>query len=163
MTDPQQQALPPLPKVGPIGYASVVDIQAYAPFLKIGPHLPGVRDAALWTTDQMRAYAAEAVARALAASAPSREVPGWISVKDRMPPDGDEVLVCVDYDDGSEPYVMVDRWVMNREDPIGMGGPTIETGFEWDNNDPLDVSHWMPLPAAPSTSGEGGKEGGDHA
>jgi hypothetical protein len=50
------QKYPPLPKVGPIGYASVVDVQAYAPWLKIGPHLPGVRDVALWTTDQMRAY-----------------------------------------------------------------------------------------------------------
>jgi hypothetical protein len=93
--------------------------------------------------------------------APSRDAPEWISVDDRMPPDGDEVLVCVNYDDGSAPYVMVDRWVMNREDPLGMGGRTIETGFDWDNNDPLDVTHWMPLPAAPSV--EGGKEGDDHA
>lgn len=53
--------LPPLPKVGPIGFASVVDIDAYAPWLKIGPHLPGVRDVALWTTDQMRAYARAAL------------------------------------------------------------------------------------------------------
>lgn len=48
---------PPLPRVGAIGYASVVDIEIYAKTLTIGPHLPGVRDIALWTTDQMRAFA----------------------------------------------------------------------------------------------------------
>ncbi|WP_343638945.1 DUF551 domain-containing protein [Roseateles sp.] len=90
-----------------------------------------------------------------AAPESSSESPRWISVRDRMPPDGDEVLVCVDYDDGSGPYVMLDRWAMHHEDPLGMGGPTIETGFDWDNNDPHDVSHWMPLPAAPSPGAEG--------
>lgn len=53
---------PPLPRVGAIGYASVVDIESYAKTLTIGPHLPGVRDIALWTTDQMRAYADETYA-----------------------------------------------------------------------------------------------------
>jgi hypothetical protein len=77
------------------------------------------------------------------------EPSGWISVNDRMPEDGQEVMVCVNYDDGSDPYVMVDRWAMNREDPLGMGGPTVETGFEWDNNDHHDVSHWIPLPQPP--------------
>lgn len=79
------------------------------------------------------------------------EADDWISVRDRMPPDGDEVLVLVDYDDGSGPYVMVDRWAMRREDPLGMGGPTIEIGFDWDNNAPDDVSHWRPMPL-PSVS-----------
>jgi len=60
---------PPLPRVGAIGYASVVDIQIYAKTLTIGPHLPGVRDIALWTTDQMRAYVdADRAARAPADS-----------------------------------------------------------------------------------------------
>jgi len=72
--------------------------------------------------------------------------PTWINVRDRMPPDADEVLICVDHDDGNGPYVMVDRWSMHREDPLGMGGPTIEIGFDWDNNAPDDVTHWMPLP-----------------
>lgn len=57
-----QAALPPLPKAGPICYASVVDVETYAQFLKCGPHLPGVRDVALWSTDQMRAYATQALA-----------------------------------------------------------------------------------------------------
>ena len=63
-------ALPPLPKVGPIGYASVVDIDSYTKTLVIGAHLPGVRDVALWTTDQKRAYAIAAIAAASPASAP---------------------------------------------------------------------------------------------
>ena len=52
-----EKQYPKLPNVGPIGYASVVDIERYETRLSIGPHLPGVRDVALWTTDQMRAYA----------------------------------------------------------------------------------------------------------
>lgn len=52
MTDPQQQALPPLPE------RLCID-----------------DDRAWFSDSQMCAYAAEAVARALAASAPSREVP----------------------------------------------------------------------------------------
>lgn len=61
-TGVEVEGLPMLPKVGPIGYASVVDIQGYAKNLTIGPHLPGIRDVALWTTDQMRAYATAALA-----------------------------------------------------------------------------------------------------
>ena len=61
MIEAQQPApvrdYPPLPRVGPIGYASVVDIDSYVTRLTIGPRLAGVRDVALWTTDQMRAYA----------------------------------------------------------------------------------------------------------
>ena len=52
-----EKQYPELPNVGPIGYASVVDIERHETRLSIGPHLPEVRDVALWTTDQMRAYA----------------------------------------------------------------------------------------------------------
>ncbi len=81
-----------------------------------------------------------------------KPVTGWVSTDDRMPDDGQEVLVCVNYSDGSGPHIMLDRWAMGREDPLGLGGPTIETGFTWDNNDPLDVTHWMPLPPAPDAA-----------
>lgn len=46
-----------LPKAGPIGYASSIDVQGYAKSMGIGNHLPGLRDVALWTTDQMCAFA----------------------------------------------------------------------------------------------------------
>ncbi len=54
---PQGGAYAELPRVGAIGYASVADIESYVKTLTIGPRLPGVRDVALWSTDQMRAYA----------------------------------------------------------------------------------------------------------
>lgn len=55
-----ERALPPLPKVGPICYAMVADIQQYK-VPRVGKHLPGVFDAALWSTDQLHAYARAAL------------------------------------------------------------------------------------------------------
>jgi len=69
MTDNKQY--PKLPNVGPIGYASVVDIDLYETRLSIGPHLPGVRDVALWTTDQMRAFADATCAMRAAQATPA--------------------------------------------------------------------------------------------
>jgi hypothetical protein len=46
-----------LPRAGAIGYASVVDVDSYVTRMTIGPRLPGVRDIALWTTDQLRDFA----------------------------------------------------------------------------------------------------------
>lgn len=45
----------PLAELVPIGFASVVDLEAYAPMLQLGPHLPGVRDMAMFTKDQLKA------------------------------------------------------------------------------------------------------------
>ena len=55
--------LPPLPKVGPICYASASDVMEHKPSPKVGTHLPGVRDVALWSTHQMQAYVREAIAQ----------------------------------------------------------------------------------------------------
>ena len=46
-----------LPRAGAIGYVSVVDVDSYVTRMTIGPRLPGVRDIALWTTDQLRDFA----------------------------------------------------------------------------------------------------------
>ena len=46
-----------LPRAGAIGYVSVVDVDSYVTRMTIGPRLPGVRDIALWTTDQLRGFA----------------------------------------------------------------------------------------------------------
>jgi len=73
MANQTTPTLPPLPRVGPIGYARVVDIDSYQKTLTISTHLPGVRDVALWTTDQMRAYACAAIALSIA---PSPAAPG---------------------------------------------------------------------------------------
>lgn len=68
-----EKQYPKLPNVGPIGYASVVDIERYETRLSIGPHLPGVRDVALWTTDQMRAFANATCAMRAAQAAPASQ------------------------------------------------------------------------------------------
>ena len=52
--------LPPLPNIGPICYAMAQDVLEYK-VPRVGKHLVGVYDVALWSTDQMHAYAATAV------------------------------------------------------------------------------------------------------
>ena len=87
---------PPLPRVGAIGYASVVDIESYAKTLTIGPHLPGVRDIALWTTDQMRAYVdADRAARA-PATPPTQAVEELIRLKAQAKQDKELILQLVE-------------------------------------------------------------------
>ena len=87
---------PPLPRVGAIGYASVVDIESYAKTLTIGPHLPGVRDIALWTTDQMRAYVdADRAARA-PATPPTKAVEELIRLKAQAKQDKELILQLVE-------------------------------------------------------------------
>lgn len=66
-----------LPRAGAIGYASVVDVDSYVTRMTIGPRLPGVRDIALWTTDQMRYFADRTHAlrmQAAAKAAPRRRL-----------------------------------------------------------------------------------------
>jgi len=55
------EGLPPLPKVGPICYAMAADVQEYK-VPRVGNHLPGVYDVALWSTDQFRNGQREAIA-----------------------------------------------------------------------------------------------------
>ena len=87
---------PPLPRVGAIGYAYVVDIESYAKTLTIGPHLPGVRDIALWTTDQMRAYVdADRAARA-PATPPTQAVEELIRLKAQAKQDKELILQLVE-------------------------------------------------------------------
>lgn len=114
MTDPQQQAMPPLPEPDiAISHWDASGTMTYG-----------------YTADQMRAYAAEAVARALAASAPSREAPeGWKLVP--IEPTREMLRRHSENVDG------LDEWRAKQD---------------WHNM----------LSAAPSTSGEGGKEGDDH-
>ena len=87
---PEMPKYPPLPKVGPIGYASIIDVEVYAAWLKIGPHLPGVRDISLWTKDQMQAYARQYALTVIEEAAKKCEergrayrdckAPGWFEV-----------------------------------------------------------------------------------
>jgi len=67
-------------------------------------------------------------------------MPEWISVKDRMPEDGKEVLFC----DGSS--IMVGRY--NGDEKF------------WELTDAnmiayaVDITHWMPLPEPPESESE---------
>jgi hypothetical protein len=87
-----------------------------------------------------------------APSADSRSLPavGWISVEERMPEPDTECLVYGRSPWAKEPYVRIDTWSMQRECPVGWSSHTIETGYAWDDSDFDDITHWMPLPAAPS-------------
>lgn len=103
-----------------------------------------------WSEPLVREYARAAIASSAASQG---EPDGWISVHDRMPEPGTECLVWIVRNPfAKEPYVFIDTWDVLREDPIGMGGPTIETGLGWGDNEFEDISHWMPLPGAPSAS-----------
>ncbi len=46
---------PAMPKAGAICYAAATDVLLYKASPHVGAHLPGVRDVALWSTDQLRA------------------------------------------------------------------------------------------------------------
>jgi hypothetical protein len=73
--------------------------------------------------------------------------PQWVSVEDRMPPEGVRVLVYVPTCDLLP--IQADEWNQQREDPTGMGGPALEMGLMWDEHEFEEVTHWMPLPPAP--------------
>jgi len=63
----------------------------------------------------------------------------WISVKERLPEEGQDVLVCVNG------QVLVSY-------VHGMKGFSSEWGLA-DNGETIWPSHWMPLPEAPKGEG----------
>lgn len=69
----------------------------------------------------------------------------WISVEDRLPEvDSGEVLVWL-----TGGRCAFDEWHTHREDPTGMGGPTMDMGAMWRDYEYEEITHWMPLPAPP--------------
>lgn len=72
----------------------------------------------------------------------------WVSVRERMPDSDGPVLVYTPKNEHAT--VWIDRWQMQREAPLSWSSATIETGFMWDGFEFEDVTHWMPLPAAPA-------------
>jgi len=80
----------------------------------------------------------------------------WVSVEDRLPDPDVEVLVWIATPTWADkPYAAVEMWAEQREDPTGMGGPTIVTGCGWSDNEFEHITHWMPLPAAPQAQMSG--------
>ena len=73
----------------------------------------------------------------------------WVPAQERVPAVGTECVVLVRYSLDRPPFVTVDRWDVQREDPTGMGGPTIETGEGWSDNFDCDVIAWIEIPPHP--------------
>ena len=68
----------------------------------------------------------------------------WLPFPDNVPPLDKRCAVIVKY--GEMIFSAVDTWKVQREDPLGMGGPTIETGHGWCDNYEDDVIAFMVLP-----------------
>jgi hypothetical protein len=74
----------------------------------------------------------------------------WMPVSERLPKPETECVVWVLNRYGAA-YPYCTTWSMQREAPV-MTYPnnTVEIGMGWDDFDFEQVSHWMPLPAAPA-------------
>ncbi len=73
----------------------------------------------------------------------------WISVEERLPTMGRQVLVSVEYD--GKKYYALDEWDYYHERPVSFSSETICTGEGWQDHDFEDVTHWMPIPEPPNS------------
>ena len=73
----------------------------------------------------------------------------WVPARERVPATGTECVVLLRSSLDRPPFVSVDTWDVQREDPTGMGGPTIETGEGWNDNHDSDVIAWIAIPPHP--------------
>ena len=87
----------------------------------------------------------EAAYRAGLAATPA-PAPQWVPVSERLPePDSGEVLVWL-----TGGRCAFDEWHTHREDPIGMSTThVLDMGCMWRDYEFEEVTHWMPIPAAP--------------
>lgn len=79
----------------------------------------------------------------------------WISVKDRMPPDGEMVLIFLPEENRGLPGCEVAMWLSSDTDPAGRGGCWWTNGGPNAGNDIedwFDATHWRPLPPFPTTA-----------
>lgn len=78
--------------------------------------------------------------------------PQWIACEERLPEAGVEVLVWL-ADAAVIKYgcqIAIDTWDEQHETPVAWSSATIPIGEGWDSSaDWQDITHWMPLPAAP--------------
>jgi hypothetical protein len=88
-------------------------------------------------------------------SAPAAQpAPQWISVDERMPEPGTEVIVWSPGNAQHGAFVFIDTWREQRECPVDFSTVSVPIGLGWDSSDFDEITHWMPLPAAPSPEGE---------
>lgn len=99
----------------------------------------------------LRLYAEREVLHLVpAALASAPRVPQWVRFPDGgVPAVGTECVVLVRYSEDKPPFLQIDKWDVQREDPLGMGGPTVEVGEGWDDNFDSDVLAWLAIPPAP--------------
>lgn len=99
----------------------------------------------LHTESEWRAWQA-------AQAAQPAQVPGWIPVGERLPEvDSGEVLVWL-----TGGRCAFDEWHQYHEDPTGLGGGTLYMGDMWRDYEFDEITHWIPLPAAPDHLPEAG-------
>ena len=94
---------------------------------------------------------------AITAEEAGREGEGWISVQDRVPEVGQEVLVYGQSPWEKAPSIKVDLWDEIHEAPVSFSSATVCVGEGWTENESDDITHWQPLPSAPAQSGGQGK------
>lgn len=82
----------------------------------------------------------------------AQPAPGWIACSERMPPQGEEVLVWL-----SEPafkggsHVVFDCWDEQHEAPVSFSSATIPVGPGWNSGVEWErITHWQPLPPPPA-------------
>jgi hypothetical protein len=66
----------------------------------------------------------------------------WVRMEEGPPPENTPVLVWIVSSPGNPGYWQQDEWHEHREDPTGMGGPTLSFGYTWRESDPSEVTHW---------------------
>jgi hypothetical protein len=99
-------------------------------------------------SDLLRKYA-EAFARAAVIADRARTAAscaGWVSVDERVPAKDEPVLV---FSPDGAMGVSIDEWCTYHESPVSWSSATFITGEGWANHEFEQVTHWMPLPAAP--------------
>lgn len=74
----------------------------------------------------------------------------WVSVQERMPPIGVEVLVYSKSPRWHAPHISFDIWDEQHEAPVSFSSATIPVGLGWNDHDDFEsVTHWAPLPEPP--------------
>lgn len=73
----------------------------------------------------------------------------WVPMHERAPAPDTDCVVYLRYSLDQPPFIATDRWEMQSEDPTGMGGPTMETGYGWRDNYESDVIAWMAVGELP--------------
>ena len=74
----------------------------------------------------------------------------WVPAHECVPAIGTKCVVMLRYSLDLPPFVGVDTWDVQREDPTGLGGPTLETGEGWNDNYENDVIAWIAIPPLPT-------------